>query len=115
MANTTDPSAAVTDPPAGHISRWLNMVAVAIMRAGPLFGYDQGDISGALEGIQQSFHTSSAMTEIITSWVTLGAMFGALFAGILADRIGRRATILSAAALFTMGFGVGATSVAAPL
>ena len=103
MANTTDPSVAVADQPAGRVSRWLIMVAVVIMLAGLLFGYDPSVISGTLEGIQQSFHTSSAMTEILTSWVTLGAMFGALLAGILADRIGRRATILLAAALFTFG------------
>ena len=57
---------------------WLLMVGVVIMLAGLLFGYDQGVIAGALEGIQRSFHVSSTMTEVITSWVTLGALFGAL-------------------------------------
>ena len=115
---------------------WLFMVGVVIMLAGLLFGYDQGVIAGALEGIQNSFHVSSTMTEVITSWVTLGALFGALFAGYLADRLGRKPTILLAAALFVVGamleafspgtavlvagrlvvgFGVGVASVAAPL
>jgi len=115
---------------------WLLMVGVVIMLAGLLFGYDQGVIAGALEGIQNSFHVSSTMTEVITSWVTLGALFGALFAGYLADRLGRKPTILLAAGLFVVGalleafspgtavlvvgrlvvgFGVGVASVAAPL
>ena len=115
---------------------WMLMVGVVIMLAGLLFGYDQGVISGALEGIKQDFDLSTTMTEVITSWVTLGALFGALVAGDLADRLGRRITILLAAGLFVagalleslapgtavlvvgrlvVGFGVGVASVAAPL
>ena len=120
----------------GGVGFWMLMVGVVIMLAGVLFGYDQGVISGALEGIQSDFSLSTTMTEVVTSWVTLGALFGALFAGAMADRIGRRRTILLAAALFTVGaliealapgtavlvigrltvgFGVGVASVAAPL
>ncbi len=112
------------------------MVGVVIMLSGVLFGYDQGVISGALEGIQETFSVGTMLTEVITSWVTLGALFGALVAGILADRLGRRKTIPAAAALFAVGaaveslapttwvlvigrfvvgFGVGVASVAAPL
>ncbi|HEY6533327.1 MAG TPA: sugar porter family MFS transporter [Acidimicrobiales bacterium] len=115
---------------------WMLMVGVVIMLAGLLFGYDQGVISGAIEGIKTDFDLSTTMTEVVTSWVTLGALFGALLAGMLADRIGRRRTVLFAAALFTVGalieafapgtavlvigrltvgFGVGVASVAAPL
>ena len=119
-----------------RIGPWLWMVGAVIMLAGLLFGYDQGVISGALEGIQKTFDVGTVLTEVITAWVTLGALFGALTAGILADRIGRRKTIATAAALFILGaaleslapstgvlvigrlvvgFGVGVASVAAPL
>ena len=73
---------------------------------------------------------------MVTSWVTLGALVGALAAGELADRIGRKRTVLIAGAMFTLGAvvqalapgtvilvagrlivgaGVGVAAVAAPL
>jgi len=131
--NTTTSSATSKKPKMGI---WLLLVGAVIMMAGLLFGYDQGVISGALDGIQHSFGASTTMIQIITSWVTLGALVGALVAGVLADKIGRRFTILLAAILFTLGallealapgttvlvigrlvvgFGVGVASVAAPL
>jgi sugar porter (SP) family MFS transporter len=118
------------------VTRTLIAVGVVIMLAGVLFGYDQGVISGALDGIKKDFNVSTFLLEVITSWVTLGAMGGALVAGALADRLGRRLTILLASLLFTagaliealapgawvlvigrlvVGFGVGVASVAAPL
>lgn len=118
------------------MGKWLLLVGAVIMLSGVLFGYDQGVIAGALDGIQKTFNTNTAMIQIITSWVTLGALVGALVAGTLADKIGRRLTILLAAILFVIGalleslapgttvlvigrlvvgFGVGVASVAAPL
>jgi MFS family permease len=72
-------------------------IGLVVMLAGLLFGYDQGVISGALSGIDKSFHPGTLVIEIITSWVTLGAMAGALVAGTLTERYGRRASILIAA------------------
>ena len=118
------------------MTRWLWLVALVILTAGILFGYDQGVISGALTGIKKSFHLSTLLVEIVTSWVTLGAMVGSLVAGTIADRFGRRVAVLVAAALFIVGAivegvapgttvlvvgrlivgsGVGVASVAAPL
>lgn len=122
--------------PKSRITKWLVGVAGVVTLSGLLFGYDQGVIGGALNGIERSFHPSTLVIEIITSWVTLGALVGALIAGNLADRLGRRQTIIWAAVLFTLGaaieafapgttilvigrlvvgFGVGVASVAAPL
>lgn len=115
---------------------WLRLVGAVISVAGILFGYDQGVISGALRGIEESFKVSTTTTEIITSWVTLGALAGALVAGVAADKIGRKKTLLLAGGLFVVGaivegvapntevlvvgrlvvgFAVGIASVAAPL
>jgi sugar porter (SP) family MFS transporter len=112
------------------------LVLVVVILAGALFGYDQGVISGALAGIKQQFGLSAFVTEMVTSWVTLGALAGSLAGGDLADRLGRRRTILIAGTLFVagalveslapdvvalvcgrlvVGFGVGIAAVAAPL
>ena len=133
---TDAPKVKLKKPKHPRISMTLLGVGLVIMLAGALFGYDQGVISGALAGIKSTFSTSTWMIEAITSWVTLGAMCGALLAGVLADRMGRRWTILLASVLFSIGalvealapgtailivgrfvvgFGVGVASVAAPL
>ena len=118
------------------MSPYLLAVGLVVMLAGLLFGYDQGVISGALSGIDRSFHPGTLVIEVITSWVTLGAMAGALVAGVLTEREGRKSTILLAAGTFVvgallealspgtfvlvvgrlvLGAGVGIASVAAPL
>jgi sugar porter (SP) family MFS transporter len=114
----------------------MGLVAGVTILSGLLFGYDQGVISGALPFITDDFHLSDLLEEVVTSWVTLGALFGALGAGAVADRFGRRQTLILAGSLFfagalvqslapdtpvlvlgrfVIGFGVGIASVAAPL
>ena len=80
------------------MTKRLYLVGAVILTAGILFGYDQGVISGALRGIEKDFDLGTTMVEIITSFVTLGALVGALVAGVLADRIGRKPTVLIAGA-----------------
>ncbi|TIC85919.1 sugar porter family MFS transporter [Nocardioides sp. GY 10113] len=84
-------------------SRYVYAVGLVLLLCGLLFGYDQGVISGALGGIKEDFDPSTLVIEIITSWVTLGAMVGALAAGVIADRLGRRAALMLAAAIFVVG------------
>jgi len=124
-------------PKAGqNVTPWLIVVLVVVLFSGGLFGYDQGVISGAIKGMTQSLNLSQLFVEVVTSWVTLGALFGALAAGELADRIGRKPTVLIAGGMFTLGSliqglapdmyvlvagrlivgaGVGVAAVAAPL
>ena len=84
-------------------SRYVLAVGLVLLLCGLLFGYDQGVISGALNGIQKDFDPSTLVIEIITSWVTLGAMVGALVAGVMADRLGRRPTLILSAVIFVVG------------
>ena len=119
------------------MTKWLWVVLLVVLFAGGLFGYDQGVISGALPGIKSSFDLSIFMIQVVTSWVTLGALLGSLVGGELADRAGRKHTIVLAGALFAclgaatqylapsptllvvgrliIGVGVGIAAVAAPL
>lgn len=119
-----------------HVTFGLVLVGLITLLAGLLFGYDQGVISGALPFIKDEFHLTDALDELITSGVTLGALFGALVAGMIADRFGRKVTLIGAGAIFAagallqslapgtailvtgrmvIGLGVGVASVAAPL
>jgi SP family galactose:H+ symporter-like MFS transporter len=83
--------------------RFVYIVAAVSALAGLLFGYDTGVISGAILFIKQQFTLSTTMEEVVTSVVLLGAVIGAATGGTLADRFGRRRTIILAAGIFVLG------------
>lgn len=70
---------------------------------GILYGFDMGIIAAALIFIRESFSLSTRMEEIVVSVVLVGAMVGALAGGSIADRIGRRTTLLWGGAIFLAG------------
>lgn len=76
---------------------------------GILYGYDMGIIAAALIFVRQSFALATRMQEVVVSIVLVGAMAGAIVGGSIADRIGRRATLLWGGGLFIIG------SIVAPL
>ena len=45
--------------PRQRLTKWLIGAASVVMLAGLLFGYDQGVIGGALDGIEKSFNPST--------------------------------------------------------
>src|SRR5882762_9329755 len=93
----------------GAIRRHVLFSAAITALGGLLFGYDTGVISGALLFIGRDFHgLTSFDKELLTSILLIGAAVGALAAGRIADRIGRRPTVLGTAALFVVGVLVGA-------
>ncbi|TNY17745.1 putative glucose transporter rco-3 [Rhodotorula diobovata] len=78
---------------------------------GIFFGYDSGYINGvlasqvfidAIEG-PGAEEISASTTSLIVSILSAGTFFGALIAGDLADRFGRRPTIISGCALYLAG------------
>src|ERR1700730_417057 len=68
-----------------------------------------GVIAAALIYVRDSFHLSTVMQEVLVIAVLIGVMIGALVGGTIADRIGRRKTLIWGAVLFIVG------SVLAPL
>jgi sugar porter (SP) family MFS transporter len=76
---------------------------------GILYGFDMGVIAAALIFVRTSFGLSTKMEEVLVSVVLVGSMIGALVGGTIADRIGRRATLVWGAILFILG------SILAPL
>jgi len=76
---------------------------------GILYGYDMGIIAAALIFVRGTFNLSTNMQELLVSVVLVGAMLGAIYGGAIADRIGRRGTLLWGSAVFISG------SILAPL
>lgn len=102
---------------------------------GFLFGYDSGCINGAVTALQKAFGASDVGSGFNVASMLLGCAAGAFAAGGLADRFGRRITLLWSAVLFGLsawgsgiansspefvvyrligGFAVGAASIISP-
>ncbi len=110
------------------------IVAVATL-GGFLFGFDSGVINGTVDGLRIAFDSDDVGTGFNVASMLLGCAVGAFVAGRLSDILGRRRTLLIAAAFFVIsaygsgiagsstefviyriigGFAVGAASVLAP-
>ncbi len=115
---------------------YVLLVASVAALGGLLFGYDTGVISGAILFISKDFGLATRLQAFTISVVLIGCMAGAASAGAVADRIGRRLTLLVAgliflagalisaftpdenvllAGRFVVGIGIGFSSVVAPL
>jgi len=133
-ARLAPPGAARGDEHLNRAVLWTSGIAAL---GGLLFGYDTGVVSGVLLFLSSTFgHVTSFEKELVTGVLLIGAAAGALSAGRLADRVGRRPTILITAAVFVagvlgaalsptlwflitmrfvIGLAVGAASIAVPL
>jgi sugar porter (SP) family MFS transporter len=101
----SDSGGAAPDPQrAGGPGRAVIWMAAITALGGLLFGYDTGVVSGALLFLKDDFpHITSLQKELVTSLLLVGAAIGAIGAGRVADRIGRRSTILITATVFVIG------------
>jgi sugar porter (SP) family MFS transporter len=82
----------------------VRIAAAITALGGLLFGYDTGVVSGALLFLRKSFGgLSSFQQELVTSLLLIGCMVGAAVSGRIADRIGRRPTVLATAVVFVIG------------
>lgn len=81
---------------------YLQVIMISATFGGLLFGYDTGVINGSLPFMARpdQLNLTSVTEGIVTSSLLFGAAFGAFFGGRLADRYGRRKTILNLSVLF---------------
>ncbi len=129
-------SVSLDSPPRdGENTRFIILISCVATIGGFLFGFDSGVINGTVDGLKQTFQSSSAGIGFEVASMLLGCAVGAFFAGRLADRWGRRAVLIIAALLFLLsalgagashssgafilarlmgGFAVGAASVMSP-
>jgi MFS transporter, SP family, galactose:H+ symporter len=83
---------------------WFIYIAASFAALGGLlFGYDTGVISGAVIFIKKDFALSTFPQELVVSMVLAGATVAALSGGRLADRFGRRKTLLATSMVFVAG------------
>ena len=92
------------DADPGNVRRHVAVSAAITALGGLLFGYDTGVVSGALLFVKKDFGgLSNFQQELVTSLLLVGAVIGALCAGRVADKIGRRPTVLITAVVFIVG------------
>ena len=110
--------------------------SLVIALGGFLFGFDTAVISGAEQSIQQYWGLTSLQHGLTVSIALIGTVIGALTGAIPTDRYGRKKTLYGIALLYLLsslgtafatnwwafllfrfigGFGVGASSVTAPI
>jgi len=95
-------------PITGNVTKILLLSLTAAL-GGFLFGFDSGVINGTVEAIQEEFGSGEVGTGFNVASMLLGSAVGAFFAGNLADKIGRRPTmILTALAFMVSSWGSGA-------
>ncbi|ORX79278.1 general substrate transporter [Basidiobolus meristosporus CBS 931.73] len=93
---------------------YVYLTAAAAAIGGLLFGYDVGVISGVhvMPSFEQRFDTQGKALKVgfIVSSLVLGCFFGSFAASWLADRFGRRTSILIGGIVFTIGGALQASS-----
>ena len=88
-------------------------LAVLACIGGFLFGYDTSNIGSSLDFIP--YHLSSFATGYLVGGASLGAAAGALVAGPVTDRFGRKALLITDAAIYAIGAILSAVTVSAAM
>ena len=92
----------MTSPAPRHHFGFILLVSGVAALGGFLFGYDSGCINGAVSALQKAFNSSSLGSGFNVASMLLGCAAGAFLAGGLADRFGRRPTLVAAGILFAV-------------
>ena len=86
--------------------RYMRCLLIMAGLGGLLYGVDVGVIAAALPYIEQTAGFNPSQLSQVVAAVLFGSVLSSLFAGYLADKMGRKALITVAAALFTASIPV---------
>ncbi len=89
---SADPAAEVTD--SRPLPRTAIMVAITAATLGIIYGYDQSNIGGAQLYFQDDLGMETAAVESVTAAIVIGEIIGALSGGWIANRIGRKKSMI---------------------
>ncbi|CAH9131376.1 unnamed protein product [Cuscuta epithymum] len=90
-------------PQPHRLNKFAFLSAVLASTNSILLGYDLGVMSGAVLFIKETFKLSSVEHELLVSLLNVSSLVGSLASGKTSDLIGRRYTIVLAAATFVIG------------
>jgi len=86
---------------------FISLVSFVAALGGLLFGFDTAIISGTIPYISSYFQLNEYMLGWSVSSILIGCALGAMLAGVMADRYGRRISLMICAVLFAVS-GIGA-------
>src|ERR1700733_1632102 len=98
--NYSDPRQTLLNSPMGLLQIIVVFIAVGL---NALDGFDVMSISFASTGIAHEWGINKAVLGVVLSMELIGMAAGSIFLGGVADRIGRRPTVLGCLVLMTVG------------
>lgn len=87
----------------GRIPRTALVVGATAATLGILYGYDQSNVGGAQLFFQTDLDLDAQQVELVTAGIVYGELLGAVVGGWVANRIGRRMSVI----LVVIGYVVG--------
>ena len=79
------------------IPRTAIMVAITAATLGIIYGYDQSNIGGAQLYFQEDLGMTTAVVETVTAAIVIGEIIGALSGGWIANKFGRKKSMIAVA------------------
>lgn len=100
---STKPKSPLGIPKTTKLNKYALAAAVLASTNSILLGYDIGVMSGAVISIRENLKISTVQVEILVGSLNVCSLIGSLASGKTSDWIGRRYTIVLAAATFLLG------------